>query len=132
MHPAHTAHYASLRVPLNVELFRVYSNHVSRPDLSLARNNRDTRAPPFHTQRALERLEDIPRLLEDAVAYERLALMKSLFEKIWIEDRRIVKLTPRAEVGEILASALHVVSGVPNGSWGSRINSVAPYSIIAS
>ena len=87
---------------------------------------------PFHTQRALERLEDIPRLLEDAVAYERLALMKSLFEKIWIEDRRIVKLTPRAEVGEILASALHVVSGVPNGSWGSRINSVAPYSIIAS
>lgn len=50
----------------------------------------------FEVQRALRLLTDVPRLLQEANASERLALVKSLFDQIWVENRKIVSLTPRA------------------------------------
>jgi site-specific DNA recombinase len=69
----------------------------------------------FDAQQALELLKDIPRLIERATPQERLALVKSLFDRIWVEDRRIAKLTPRADVGPVIAALVRVLNGVPDG-----------------
>lgn len=70
----------------------------------------------FDAQQALELLKDIPRLIERATPQERLALVKSLFDRIWVEDRRIAKLTPRADVGPVIAALVRVLNGVPDGA----------------
>ncbi len=69
----------------------------------------------FDAQEALRLLADIPRLIEKATAQERLALVKSLFDRIWVEDRKIAKLTPRADVGPVIAALVRVLHGVPDG-----------------
>lgn len=69
----------------------------------------------FEVQQALQLLADVPRLLREATATERLALVKSLFDQIWVENRRIVSLTPRADVGPVLAALVRVLDGVPDG-----------------
>lgn len=66
-------------------------------------------------KRALQLLADVPRLLREATASERLALVKSLFDQIWVGNRRIVSLTPRADVGPVLAALVRVLDGVPDG-----------------
>jgi hypothetical protein len=70
----------------------------------------------FEVQRALQLLTDVPRLLQAANASERLALVKSLFDQIWVEDRRIARLTPRADVGPVIAALVRVLDGVPDGA----------------
>jgi site-specific DNA recombinase len=70
----------------------------------------------FDAQQALELLKDIPRLIERATPQERLALVKSLFDRIWVENRRIAKLTPRADVGPVIAALVRVLNGVPDGA----------------
>lgn len=69
----------------------------------------------FHVQRALQRLADIPQLIEDATPQERLALVKSLFDRVIVENRRITELMPRADVGPVLAALVRVLDGVPDG-----------------
>jgi site-specific DNA recombinase len=69
----------------------------------------------FDAKRALERLADIPQLIAEATAQERLALVKSLFDRVWVQDRRIAKLTPRADVGPVIAALVRVLHGVPDG-----------------
>jgi hypothetical protein len=81
---------------------------------------------PLNIERAMEQLNDMPRVLHDAEPYERLSLVRALFEKIWIEDRNIVRLTPRADVGELIASLVHVSDGVPDGLDALIVESIAP------
>jgi hypothetical protein len=69
----------------------------------------------FDAQQALELLKDIPRLIERATPQERLALVKSLFDQIWVENRRIAKLAPRTNVVPVLAALVRVLDGVPDG-----------------
>ena len=69
----------------------------------------------FQVQRALQWLADIPRLIEKATPQERLALVKSLFDRVIVEDRRIAELMPRADVGPVLAALVRVLDGVPDG-----------------
>ena len=73
------------------------------------------RAVPLNTRRALEQLQRLPQLLEQSEPYERLALVKSLFTQVWVRDRKIVRLTPRSDVGDTLAGIAMVVDGVPDG-----------------
>jgi site-specific DNA recombinase len=70
----------------------------------------------FDVQHGLQLLADMPRLLGYATASERLALVKSLFDHVWVHDRRIVSLTPRADVGPVLAALVRVLDGVPDGA----------------
>jgi len=84
---------------------------------------------PLNIQNALERLNDMPRLLRDVEPYERLSLVRALFEKIWIEKRNIVRLTPRADVGELIAGLAHVSDGVPDGFQVLRIESTSPFDV---
>jgi hypothetical protein len=79
-------------------------------------NGQTPRGVAFEVQRALQLLADVPRLLSEATASERLALVKSLFDQIWVENRRIVSLTPRADVGPVLAALVQVLDGVPDGA----------------
>ncbi len=65
--------------------------------------------------RRIELLRQVPTLLDRSLPYERMALAKSLFERVWIKDRRIARLTPRADVGEVIASVVNVWDGVPDG-----------------
>lgn len=74
------------------------------------------RGGAFDVQRSLYLLADMPALLKEATAAERLALVKSLFDQIWVENRRIVRLRPRAEMGPVLAALIEVLAGVPDGS----------------
>jgi site-specific DNA recombinase len=70
----------------------------------------------FGMQDALHLLADIPRLIEAATASERLALVKSLFDRVWVNDRRIVSFTPRHDVKPVLAALVRVLHGVPDGA----------------
>jgi site-specific DNA recombinase len=72
-------------------------------------------AVPPNTQRALALVRQIPVLLEQALPSERLALVRALFDKVWIREKRIVKLMLRDEVGETLAEVARVSHGVPDG-----------------
>jgi site-specific DNA recombinase len=90
-------------------------------------NPRPTPVPiPFSVQHAIERLQQIPTLVEQTLPFERMALVKSLFEKIWVTDRSIIRLTPRADVGEIIASVARVWDGVPDGLDALIVESIAP------
>jgi len=75
---------------------------------------REAAVPP-NIQRALTLVRHIPVLLEQALPRERLELVRALFEKVWIREKRIVKLVLRAEVGETLAEIARVSDGVPDG-----------------
>jgi hypothetical protein len=73
------------------------------------------RGVTFDAQRALRLLADIPRLIEKATPPERLALVKSLFDRVTVEDHCITELMPRADVGPVLAALVRVLDGVPDG-----------------
>jgi hypothetical protein len=85
------------------------------------------RGAAFDAQEALRLLADIPRLIEESTALERLALVKSLFDRIWVESRRIAKLTPRADVGPVLAALVRVLHGVPDGFQVLDLKPEPPY-----
>jgi site-specific DNA recombinase len=70
----------------------------------------------FQGDRALSLLADLLHLFELATAQEKLAIVKSLFDRIWVENRRIVRITPRTDVGPILAALVTVLDGVPDGA----------------
>lgn len=50
---------------------------------------------------------------------ERRAVVSALFEKVWVQEKGIVALTPRADAGPILAGLARVrygcLYGVPDG-----------------
>jgi hypothetical protein len=74
------------------------------------------RGGAFDVQQALHRLADLPQLLEQATAPERLAVVKSLFHQVWVENSRIASLTPRADVEPVLTALVRVLDGVPDGA----------------
>lgn len=80
-----------------------------------AEKSQPPRGGAFDTQQAAQQLADLPHVLEKATVPERLAVVKALFDKIWVQDRTIVRLTPRADVGPVLAALVQVLDGVPDG-----------------
>jgi site-specific DNA recombinase len=69
--------------------------------------------------RALTLLTDVPRLIDAATPNERQAVVGALFDKVWIQERGIVAVTPRADVGPLIAGVARVrygcLDGVPDG-----------------
>ncbi len=80
---------------------------VEAPSLALVR---------FEQARAAALLADLPTLLARATAQERRAVVGSLFERVWVQERRLNALTPRAEVYPLMASIARVVIGVTDGA----------------
>jgi site-specific DNA recombinase len=71
----------------------------------------------------------MPHLFELATAQEKLAIVKSLLDRIWVENRRIVRLTTRMDVGPILTALVKVLNGVPDGFLSLHIKPTAPYQL---
>jgi site-specific DNA recombinase len=69
--------------------------------------------------RALTLLADVPTMMGAATPAERRAVVGALFENIWIQEKGIVAVTPRADVGPLLAGLARVrygcLDGVPDG-----------------
>jgi hypothetical protein len=69
--------------------------------------------------RAFALLADMPALIDAATPNERQAVVDALFEKVWVQGKGIVAVTPRADVGPILAGLARVrygcLDGVPDG-----------------
>jgi hypothetical protein len=64
-------------------------------------------------------LIDIPTLMAAATPSERRAVVGALFDKVWIQEKGIVAVTPRADVGPVLAGLAKLqhgcLDGVPDG-----------------
>ena len=80
------------------------------------------RTPPsaaVNEARALALLTDVPTLMDAAKPSERRAVVGALFEKVWIQAKGIIPVTPRADVGPLLAGLARVrygcLYGVPDG-----------------
>jgi hypothetical protein len=84
----------------------------------------------FDVQQALHRLADMPQLLDQATATERLAIVKSLFENIWVKNRSITSLTLRPDVGPVIAALVRVLDGVPDGLRAFHPILERPYDIL--
>jgi site-specific DNA recombinase len=69
--------------------------------------------------RVLAMLADIPTLMAAATPSERRAVVGALFDKVWIQDKGIIAVTPRADVGPVLAGLAQIqygcLDGVPDG-----------------
>jgi site-specific DNA recombinase len=91
------------------------TEYLKKEEEAQARINQPPRGGAFDAQRATQRIADLPYVLEKATVPERLALVKAIFDKIWVEDRMIVRLTPRADVGPVLVALIKVLDGVPDG-----------------
>jgi site-specific DNA recombinase len=69
--------------------------------------------------RALALLADVPMMMAAAKPCERRAVVGALFEKVWIQEREIVAVTPWADVGPVIAGVARVrygcLDGVPDG-----------------
>ena len=69
--------------------------------------------------RALTLLIDVPRLIHAATPNERQAVVEALFDKVWIQAKEIIAVTPRTDVGPLLAGLARVrygcLDGVPDG-----------------
>lgn len=69
--------------------------------------------------RALSILADISALMTAAAPSERRAVVGALFDKIWIQAKGVVAITPRADVGPVLVGLSQVRYGcldrVPDG-----------------
>ena len=69
--------------------------------------------------RALTLLTDVPTLMAAAKPSERRAVVGALFEKVWIQAKGIIAVTPRLDMGPLLAGLARVrygcLDGVPDG-----------------
>jgi len=69
--------------------------------------------------RAMKMLADMPTLMAAATPSERRAVVGALFDKVWIQEKGIIAVTPRADVGPVLAGVAHIqygcLDGVPDG-----------------
>lgn len=70
----------------------------------------------FDAARAAANLADLPTLLAQATPPERRTVVQSVFERIWINNRTLSGLTPRAEVYPLLRSISRCVDGVADGT----------------
>ena len=68
--------------------------------------------------RALSILADISALMTAAAPSERRAVVGALFDKVWIQEKGVVAITPRADVGPVLAGLSQVRYGCL--VWGAR------------
>lgn len=70
-------------------------------------------------ERILALLADPPALMGVATPPERRAVVTALFDKVWIQAKGIIAVTPRADVGPVLAGLAQVqygcLDGVPDG-----------------
>jgi hypothetical protein len=69
----------------------------------------------FDVGRAIELVNDLPDLFASATAAERRAVLGSVIEKIWVADRELHAVTPRAEWYPLMASIARCVHGVADG-----------------
>ena len=69
----------------------------------------------FDVGRAIELVNDLPDLFASATAAERWAVLGSVIEKIWVADRELHAVTPRAEWYPLMASIARCVRGVADG-----------------
>lgn len=58
----------------------------------------------FNKERARSLLGDLPRLLEGGTLAERRAFVQALFDHVWLKDRSVVAVTPRADHYLLVAS----------------------------
>jgi hypothetical protein len=69
--------------------------------------------------RALALLTDVPTLMAAAKPSERRAVVGALFEKVWIQAKGIIAVTPRSDGGPLLAGLARVrygcLDGAPDG-----------------
>jgi site-specific DNA recombinase len=69
--------------------------------------------------RALRVLAEVRTLMDAAMPNERRAVVGALVDKVWVRDREIVAVTPRADVGPVIAGLAKVkygcLDGVPDG-----------------
>ncbi len=83
-----------------------------RAQLDAATNDAVAR---FDVGRAIELVNDLPDLLASATAAERRAVLGSVIEKLWVADRELHAITPRAEWYPLMASIARCVHGVADG-----------------
>jgi site-specific DNA recombinase len=73
----------------------------------------------FSEARAITMLADMPTLMAAATPSERRAVVGALFDKVWIQKKGIIAVTPRADVGPVLAGLVYIqygcLDGVPDG-----------------
>lgn len=70
----------------------------------------------FDAEQAAANLAHLPNLLARATAAERRAVVRSIFDRIWVRDRVLNGLTARAEVYPLLRAVSRVVYGVADGT----------------
>ena len=71
----------------------------------------------FDAEQAAANLADLPALLARANAAERRAVVRSVFEQVWVREKALSGLTPRVEVYPLMGSISRCVYGVADGSW---------------
>ena len=73
----------------------------------------------FNEARAVAMLADMPTLMAAATPSERRAVVGALFDKVWIQEKGIIAVTPRADIGPVLAGLAQIqygcLDGVPDG-----------------
>ncbi len=67
-------------------------------------------------ERALALLANLPDLLASATPTERRAVLGSVVDKVWIANREVHAITPRAELYPLVASISRCVYGVADGT----------------
>lgn len=88
------------------------------------------KAGGFDEERAVALLQDLPRLMAEATPAERKAVVGAVFEKIWLEQKVVVALTPRADFGPILVglalTQYGCLDGVPDGLYVPPLHFIRP------
>ncbi len=84
-----------------------------------------TATPPqaaFNLEKAIQLISDIPSLIARATSHERRAVMRSLFERVWVKEQSLRGLVPRSEIEPLIRSIALVatigksVGGVADGA----------------
>lgn len=70
----------------------------------------------FDAAQATANMADLPALLARANAAERRAVVRSVFEQVWVREKALSGLTPRAEVYPLMRSISRCVHGVADGT----------------
>jgi hypothetical protein len=89
----------------------------------------------FDEERAIALLQYLPRLLAVATPTERKAVVGAVFEKIWVDEKAVVALTPRVDMGPVLAGLANTLygclDGVPDGLYVPTVHLFSPQPRVA-
>lgn len=102
-----------------------------RREVQAAATVAEAKPGQFDEERAITLLQDIPRLMAVAIPVERKAVVGAVFERIWVEEKAVVALTPRADMSPILAGLANTqygcLDGVPDGFQAVHLKPEPPY-----